>query len=161
MFNSISFPTSLHPHKTCHGVFYLGSSWKMLVQLNKLNQRVEITEYATWSRALGSCRPNSFPYCSWLEAIGISSCLYVPSAIKHFMTFISSLQSLLCFIYLSVRHRRVGNSFSFRLPQSLSQPRLPMPMTGLQSTHDSITPHFPICFSVLSVPPSSISDFLS
>lgn len=78
---------------------------------NKLNQSIELQTLQGWNRALRSARPNFFPYCSWLEVTGISSCFYVPSAIKHFYDiYFLIIVLIVLFLNVSVRHMRVGNS---------------------------------------------------
>lgn len=123
----------------------------MLVEFDKLNQSIELQNLQGWNKASRSSRPNSFPYCSWLEAIGISSLFYVPSAIKHFYDiYFLIIVLIVLYLYICEAHE----SWKFSLPLQSFLPQSPASQTPYArdrppGPHDSITPHFPVCLFCL------------
>lgn len=123
----------------------------MRVEFNELNQSVELQALQGWNRASRSAKPNSSPYCSWLEVIGISLCFYVPSAIKHFYDIYFLIIVLIVLFFKCICEAHESWKFSLPLQSFLPRsPSLPMPVAGLPGSRDSITPYFPLClFCVL------------
>lgn len=117
---------SLH-HSTLHHVFYIGGSGQINASsgIQYIEPEQRITESARLEQSFEGHLEQTFPYCSWLETIGISSHFYVPSAIKHFYDiYFLIIVLIVLYLYICEAHE----SWKFSLPlqsfllQSPSQP---------------------------------------